>query len=255
MRLPSLVPPPALLAVAIALHATAGVGLAQPSLPSRGPDEWMPATPFAGLVALAPIDSTVEAIRLDAQLAAPLPADRAMLGVRIAASRLSFTATREVRAPVSTTRPFVGGLGVAVDAGRWSSARGGASGALSAAFVPEVNVATFDGSPHWLLGARVPVTAARRAGRLRLRALLSPAVAWGDVRPRACTDTGPGDGCGDFGVHVAFGRTRWLLAGALGLDDVTTGVGAHLGVQRVATSAQRTVFALGVSWSPQRRRR
>ncbi len=100
------------------------------------------------------------------------------------------------------------------------------------------------------LGFRLPVQLTRGTGPVRLALLGAPAMGWGRVRVRECRDDGPGDNCGDLGVQLDLGRTRFMLGGGAGIAFVPRRVVVSAGAQRVLAAGQGIRLALGatVGW-------
>jgi hypothetical protein len=107
-----------------------------------------------------------------------------------------------------------------------------------------------DETTQGTVGVRVPVELARPLGRSRLLLSAAPAAAWGHVRFRECVNLGPDDGCGDLGMQLEFGRTRFLLAGGATLDIVPARVALSVGTQQLMVARQRPRLAVGMTWAP-----
>jgi hypothetical protein len=100
------------------------------------------------------------------------------------------------------------------------------------------------------LGLRFPVEVTRRNGWGRLTFGVVPTVAWGHIRFRSCEDRGRGDNCGDLGIQLEFGRTRFLLAGGMSVGLDPAGLAISVGTQQLLAAGQDPRLALGLSWTP-----
>jgi hypothetical protein len=99
-------------------------------------------------------------------------------------------------------------------------------------------------------GIRAPVEWVRPNPRGRLTLGIAPTIAWGHIRFRGCEDTGPGDNCGDLGIQLEFGRTRFLLAGGMSLGLAPSGLSLSLGTQQLLAAGQDPRLALALAWTP-----
>jgi hypothetical protein len=100
------------------------------------------------------------------------------------------------------------------------------------------------------LGVRIPVEYGWDLGSNRVLLSGTPTVAWGHVRFRECENLGYGDNCGDLGVQLEFGRTRFLLAGGATLDLAAAGLSLSLGTQHLLAVGHTPRFALALAWAP-----
>ncbi|HEU0015671.1 MAG TPA: hypothetical protein VFQ45_18485 [Longimicrobium sp.] len=104
--------------------------------------------------------------------------------------------------------------------------------------------------PKGHLGLRFPAEWVRRAGPGWMALTLMPTMAWGHVHFRGCTDRGSGDNCGDLGVQLEFGRTRFLLAGGATVGLEPSRVTLSLAAQELFAAGQDPRVSLGLSWTP-----
>ena len=99
---------------------------------------------------------------------------------------------------------------------------------------------------------RFPVEVAGSARGARLSAFAAPTMAWGYIRMRSCEDRGPGDNCGDLGLQLAWGQTRYILSGGISAAAERIGLAASVGVQRLVAPREVARLWLGVSIAPPR---
>ncbi|MBW3552762.1 MAG: hypothetical protein KY466_04580 [Gemmatimonadetes bacterium] len=125
---------------------------------------------------------------------------------------------------------------------------------LESPFRPDLGIdmlvgwSSLEGDADGSLAFRLPAEWVRplRDGRLTLA--FAPTVAWGDMKIRGCHDDGPNDNCGDLGLQLEFGRTRFILAGGASVGFAPTGLVVSVGVQRFLAAGQEPRLALGVAW-------
>ena len=91
------------------------------------------------------------------------------------------------------------------------------------------------------------VPAAGQFSAPRLSAFVAPTVAWGRLGLRECDDLGPGDNCGDLGIQLVFGTTRWLLAGGVRAELPAQGIAVSAGVQQMLALGDRPRLAVGLA--------
>jgi hypothetical protein len=84
-------------------------------------------------------------------------------------------------------------------------------------------------------------------GRARVGLLLAPTMAWGRLLFRTCEDRGPGDNCGDLGLQLDLGRTRYLLAGGVGLHAPRHALTLSIGAQRLFAQGQPVRASVAVA--------
>lgn len=99
------------------------------------------------------------------------------------------------------------------------------------------------------LGFRVPIEMVHESRQARTTVFLVPGMAWGHIRTRSCEDYGPGDNCGDLGVQLAAGRTRFLLGGGAGITIRPSRLSIVGGVQRLFAVGEDTRLWLGMAWT------
>jgi hypothetical protein len=99
------------------------------------------------------------------------------------------------------------------------------------------------------LGVRFPVELVRPIGAGRLTVYAVPTMAWGRIRTRQCTDSGPGDNCGDLGVQLSFGRTRFALAAGATAAFARSGLALSVGGQRLIAAGHPAQLGAAVSWT------
>lgn len=100
------------------------------------------------------------------------------------------------------------------------------------------------------LGFRVPVEMVGESRYGRFTIFAAPSIAWGHIRGRPCEDNGPGDNCGDLGVQLAVGTTRYLLAGGTSLTLLPARLSMVAGVQRLFAKGEETRAWVGTTWTP-----
>lgn len=100
------------------------------------------------------------------------------------------------------------------------------------------------------LGFRFPLELVRETSRRRYTLFAVPTMAWGAIRLRGCEDTGPGDNCGDLGIQLAFGRTRFLAAGGASVSVLPSRVSLSGGVQRMLAAGESPRLWAGAAWTP-----
>lgn len=99
------------------------------------------------------------------------------------------------------------------------------------------------------LGFRAPIELVHEVRQARATVFLVPGMAWGHIRTRSCEDNGPGDNCGDLGVQLAAGRTRFLLGGGAGVTLLPSRLSIVAGVQRLFAVGEETRLWMGVAWT------
>ena len=99
------------------------------------------------------------------------------------------------------------------------------------------------------LGFRAPIELVHESRQARTTVFLVPGMAWGHIRTRSCEDYGPGDNCGDLGVQLAAGRTRFLLGGGAGITILPTRLSIVGGVHRLFAVGEDTRLWLGMAWT------
>lgn len=102
--------------------------------------------------------------------------------------------------------------------------------------------------PDFTLALRAPVEWVLPAGPGGLILSVVPTMAWGDIHVEGCVDDGPGDNCGDLGVQIEPGRTRFLMAAGLGVALEPLGLTASLGVTQLLALRQEPRLTLGLAW-------
>lgn len=100
------------------------------------------------------------------------------------------------------------------------------------------------------LGFRFPLELVRETRHRRYTLFAVPTMAWGAIRLRGCEDTGPGDNCGDLGIQLVFGRTRFLAAGGASISVLPSRVSLSGGVQRMFAAGESARLWAGTSWTP-----
>lgn len=108
----------------------------------------------------------------------------------------------------------------------------------------------FDEDTRASIGMRAPVEFVAQTPRTRFTIFAAPAMAWGNVRMRACDDLGPGDNCGDLGIQLAFGRTRFVAGGGASLTMLPSRISLAVGVQRLFATGETERAWMGMSWTP-----
>ena len=122
--------------------------------------------------------------------------------------------------------------------------------------VPDVGIELVAGLSNFVedlrgqLGFRFPLELVRETPRRRYTVFAVPTMAWGAIRVRGCEDNGPGDGCGDLGIQLAFGRTRVLAAGGASISVLPSRVSLAGGVQRMLAAGESPRLWLGAAWTP-----
>lgn len=99
-------------------------------------------------------------------------------------------------------------------------------------------------------GMRAPVEFVAQGMGSRFTVFAAPTMAWGHIRMRGCEDRGPGDNCGDLGVQIAFGRTRFAAAGGASLTLLPADLSVSAGIQRLFAVGETERVWLGGSWTP-----
>jgi hypothetical protein len=100
------------------------------------------------------------------------------------------------------------------------------------------------------LGFRFPLELVRETRHRRYTLFAVPTMAWGHIRMRGCEDMGPGDNCGDLGIQLAFGRTRFFAAGGASISVLPSRVSLSGGVQRMLAAGESARLWAGTSWTP-----
>lgn len=100
------------------------------------------------------------------------------------------------------------------------------------------------------LGLRFPLELVRETRHRRYTLFAAPTMAWGAIRLRACEDRGPDDNCGDLGVQLAFGRTRFFAAGGASVSVLPSRVSLSGGVQRMFAAGESARLWAGAAWTP-----
>jgi hypothetical protein len=103
---------------------------------------------------------------------------------------------------------------------------------------------------HGTLGVRFPFEFVQARSWGRLTFALVPTMAWGHIRVRQCENLGSGDNCGDLGLQLEFGRTRFLMAGGVSAGLNSTGLALSLGTQQLLVTGQEPRLSVGLSWTP-----
>lgn len=160
----------------------------------------------------------------------------------VAGIRVGLRADEEARSmPVAAVEAYVGGRTM---------------GYLDNPNVPDAGIdvgigfSDFAGNARGSLGVRTPVEFVRETARHRYTIFVAPTVAWGAIRLRECEDNGPGDNCGDLGIQLAFGRTRFLVAGGGSVTVAPSRLSLSGGVQRMLAAGELPRLWLGASWTP-----
>ncbi len=99
------------------------------------------------------------------------------------------------------------------------------------------------------LGLRLPLEHVYRSERLRVSLSAVPTMAWGHIRFRGCENLRSGDNCGDLGIQLEFGRTRFLMAGGVGIGLEPAGITLSVGMQRLMAAGQDPRMVAGLAWS------
>ena len=100
------------------------------------------------------------------------------------------------------------------------------------------------------LGFRFPLELVRETPHRRYTLFAVPTMAWGAIRIRGCEDNGPGDNCGDLGLQLVFGRTRFLAAGGASVSVLPSRVSLSGGVQRMLAAGESPRLWAGAAWTP-----
>ena len=100
------------------------------------------------------------------------------------------------------------------------------------------------------VGFRIPIEWVGESRHGRITVFAAPSVAWGHIRVRPCEDRGPGDNCGDLGMQVAPGRTRFLLAGGTSVTVLPARLSVVAGVQRLFAKEEESRIWIGTAWTP-----
>ena len=87
----------------------------------------------------------------------------------------------------------------------------------------------------WAAGVTMPVALSMTAGRIQIVPFVSPGIGVGLVSAD--------------GSHSGY---RFDVGGGVGVTNVAPGLGITVGAQKVLIDGGRTVFGLGVSWTPLR---
>lgn len=216
------------------------------------PDRLLRISPLAGslpLLGALPAEFHMAQGRSAAhvQLATTPNGERANAVATVRAGRLFLTAVRAVEGAASAA-PSLSAVGVAVRASdpravEWQGFRW---------WMPvdvESSWTTQRGARALSLGARAPITVRARTAS-PWSGWLAPGIAWGHVRIRSCVDRGPDDNCGDLGLQVEPGRTRFTIGTGGAYHWRAAHIVAHAGVQQMITGADRPVLAVGASWTP-----
>ena len=96
---------------------------------------------------------------------------------------------------------------------------------------------------------RIPIERVFQSASARFTIFAVPAFGWGNLRFRACEDRGPGDNCGDLGIQLAFGRTRFVLGGGASLTLLPSRLSISAGVQRLFAVGETERAWLGAAWT------
>ena len=178
---------------------------------------------------------TILGIRWDAPQSDTLGWSALTSGLRVAVTR-----NEDGRATPSALELHVGGRSLGyLEREGWPDVGFDALFGLSRLDAPDVD---------FTVAFRVPAEWVLPAGPGRVLLSLVPTVAWGDVHIEGCVDDGPGDNCGDLGVQLEPGRTRFLLAGGLGIAVPPAGLTVSLGATQLLALGQRPRLALGLAW-------
>lgn len=160
--------------------------------------------------------------------------------------RTAVTRNREGRATPSALELQLGGRTLGYMEQRWA---------------PDVGLDVLVGlsrldrtEPDFTLALRAPVEwvlpagLAGAAGPGGLILSLVPTMAWGDVHVEGCVDDGPGDNCGDLGIQLEPGRTRFLMAAGIGVVLEPLGLTASVGATQLLALRQEPRLTLGLAW-------
>lgn len=96
---------------------------------------------------------------------------------------------------------------------------------------------------------RIPIEQVFQGAGSRLTIFAVPAMGWGNLRFRACEDNGPGDNCGDLGIQLAFGRTRFVAAGGASVTVYPSRLSIAAGLQRLFAVGETARVWVGGSWT------
>lgn len=216
------------------------------------PDRILRISPIAGalpLLGALPSEASMAQGRtaLHAQLAATPDGGRANAVVTMRHRRLFLTAVRAVEGGASAA-PSISAVGVAA---RVADPQALEEGGFRW-WVPvdlESSWTTQRGARALSLGVRAPITVrARRASPWS--GWVAPGMAWGHVRLRSCEDRGPDDNCGDLGIQLEPGLTRWSVGAGGAYHWRAAHLVAHAGTQLLLTRRDRPTVAVGMSWTP-----
>ena len=108
----------------------------------------------------------------------------------------------------------------------------------------------FDEDTRASIGMRAPVELVAQNARTRFTIFAAPAMAWGHIRMRGCDDLGPDDNCGDLGIQLAFGRTRFVAGGGASLTMLPARISLAAGLQKLFATGETERAWVGMSWTP-----
>lgn len=98
------------------------------------------------------------------------------------------------------------------------------------------------------LGLRFPVEFIIRRPVGAVAFSVVPGLGWGNVRLRSCEDFGPGDNCGDLGIQLATGVTRWMLGSSVSVG-LASGVSGTVGIEQLFSPDEKPRLAVGLAFA------
>lgn len=169
-------------------------------------------------------------------------ASRRNLTAGVAGFRIALRADERMRSsPIGAIEGYVGGRTLAYTRN---------SSVPDFGFEVVAGLSNFVEDLRGQLGFRFPLELVRETPRRRYTLFAVPTMAWGAIRLRGCEDTGPGDNCGDLGIQLAFGRTRFLAAGGASVSVLPSRVSLSGGVQRMLAAGESPRLWAGAAWTP-----